>query len=148
MDYSPPSSSGHWIFQARILKWVAIPYSRGSSQPRDWSLVFGRQILYLRNLPLSCKLPALQLIWLRVYTYMTDSTWNNILHVCGTYPSADLAPNSPISLLLPQHSELHKWCYEWRCLLPYLQKKFIHWSPNPLGVWRYLDKWPAGDNQI
>ena len=28
MDYSPPRSSGHGILQARILKWVAIPFSR------------------------------------------------------------------------------------------------------------------------
>ena len=35
MDYSPPGSSICGIFQARILEWVAIPFSRGSSQPRD-----------------------------------------------------------------------------------------------------------------
>ena len=39
------------IFQTRILEWVAISYSRGSSQVRDWTHVFcnssiGRQILY------------------------------------------------------------------------------------------------------
>ena len=35
MDYSPPSSSDHGIFQARILELVSISYSRGSSWPRD-----------------------------------------------------------------------------------------------------------------
>ena len=35
MDYSPPGSSVHGIFQARILEWIAIPFSRGSSWPRD-----------------------------------------------------------------------------------------------------------------
>ena len=39
MDYSPPGSSTHGIFQARILKWVAISSSRGSSQPRDQTWV-------------------------------------------------------------------------------------------------------------
>ena len=34
MDYSPPGSSVHGISQARILEWVAIFFSRGSSQPR------------------------------------------------------------------------------------------------------------------
>ena len=29
-----------WILQARILEWVAFPFSRGSSQPRDWTQVF------------------------------------------------------------------------------------------------------------
>ena len=32
---SPKRSSVHGILQARILEWVAIPFSRGSSQPRD-----------------------------------------------------------------------------------------------------------------
>ena len=35
MDWGPPSSSVHGIFQARILELVAIPFSRGSSQPGD-----------------------------------------------------------------------------------------------------------------
>ena len=35
MDCSPLGSSVHGIFQARILEWVAICYSRGSFQPRD-----------------------------------------------------------------------------------------------------------------
>ena len=35
MDCSPPGSSVHGIFQARILEWVAIPFSGGSSGPRD-----------------------------------------------------------------------------------------------------------------
>ena len=35
MDCNPPGSSVHGILQARILDWVAIPFSRGSSQPRD-----------------------------------------------------------------------------------------------------------------
>ena len=30
----------HDILQARILEWVAFPFSRGSSWPRDWSQVF------------------------------------------------------------------------------------------------------------
>ena len=40
IDYSLPISSVHGILQARILKWVAIPFSRGSSWPRDWSRVY------------------------------------------------------------------------------------------------------------
>ena len=39
MDCSPPGSSVCGIFQARILEWVAIPFSKGSSQPRDWTCV-------------------------------------------------------------------------------------------------------------
>ena len=39
MDCSLPGSSVHGILQARILEWVAISFSRGSSQPRDWTWV-------------------------------------------------------------------------------------------------------------
>ena len=40
MDCSLQGSSVHGIFQARILEWVAISFSRGSSQPRDRTRVF------------------------------------------------------------------------------------------------------------
>ena len=51
MDCSLPGSSVHGILQARILEWVAMPSSRGSSRPRDRTQVShvsctGRQILY------------------------------------------------------------------------------------------------------
>ena len=49
MGYSPPgSSSVHGTFQIGILEWVAISYSRGSFQPRDWTHIscIGRWILY------------------------------------------------------------------------------------------------------
>ena len=39
MDYSLPGSSVHGVLQARILVWVAIPFSRGSSQPRNQTQV-------------------------------------------------------------------------------------------------------------
>ena len=47
MDYSPLVSSVHGIFQARKLEWVAISFSRGSSQPRNQTCVscIGRQVL-------------------------------------------------------------------------------------------------------
>ena len=39
MDWRLPGSSIHGIFQARILEWVAISFSKGSSQPRDQAQV-------------------------------------------------------------------------------------------------------------
>jgi len=39
MEYSPPVCSVHGIIQAGILEWVAISFSRGSSQPRDQTQV-------------------------------------------------------------------------------------------------------------
>ena len=51
MDCSLPGSSVHGILQSRILEWVAISFSRGSSQPRDWTSIsyvscIGRGVLY------------------------------------------------------------------------------------------------------
>ena len=51
MDCSPPGSTIQGIFQARILEWVAVSSSRGSSWTREWTHVFcisciGRWILY------------------------------------------------------------------------------------------------------
>ena len=39
MNCNPPGSSVHRIFQLRILEWIAIPFSRGCSQPRDGTWV-------------------------------------------------------------------------------------------------------------
>ena len=39
VDCSLPGSSAHGILQAKILQWVAISFSRGSSWPRDWTQV-------------------------------------------------------------------------------------------------------------
>ena len=39
MDCSPPGSSVHGILQERILEWVAIPFSKGSSRPMNWTWV-------------------------------------------------------------------------------------------------------------
>ena len=41
VDCSPPGSSVHGTLKARILEWGAMPSSRGSSRPRDRTLVFG-----------------------------------------------------------------------------------------------------------
>ena len=58
VDCSPPGSSVPGILQARILEWVAIPFSRGSSRPRDRTHVFciGRQIpfVWATRKPLKC----------------------------------------------------------------------------------------------
>ena len=37
VDCGPPGSSARGILQARMLEWAAMPFSRGSPQPRDWT---------------------------------------------------------------------------------------------------------------
>ena len=51
MDYSPPASFVHGIFQARILGCIAISFSKGSSQPRDWNCIscIKRQNFFLNH---------------------------------------------------------------------------------------------------
>ena len=46
MHHSPPGSSVHGILQARTLEWVAMPSSRESSQPRDWTDVSYLSLLH------------------------------------------------------------------------------------------------------
>ena len=63
MDCGPPDSCGHQILQARILEWVAVPFSRGSSRPRDQRRVshvscIGRQVLCHRATWIAPKMAA------------------------------------------------------------------------------------------
>ena len=67
MDCSPPGSSVREILQARILEWVAMPSSRGSFWPRDWTRV-------------SCLIMSLALAS-RFFT--TTATWEAQIHLLG-----------------------------------------------------------------
>ena len=59
----------HGIFQARILEWVTIPFSRGSSQPRDRTQVYPhcRQILYQLNHKAS--------LWYQLVRILMRASW-------------------------------------------------------------------------
>ena len=86
MDCSPSGSSLHGIFKARILEWIAISFSRGSSQPRDQTCAsciscIGRWILYLcgtwdtqKGQRLSVHSQGLQIIfWAMFLSYFADT---------------------------------------------------------------------------
>ena len=60
MDCSPPGSSVHGVFQARILEWVAIPFFRGSFWPR---IKFGFPALQTDSLPSESPRNPLSLGW-------------------------------------------------------------------------------------
>ena len=60
MDYSPQGSSVHEILQARILEWVAIPFSRGSFWSRDWT-----QVSYIEG--------RFFTIWATIWTRSSDN---------------------------------------------------------------------------
>ena len=78
VDCSPPSSSVHGILQARILEWVAIAFSTGSSQPRDWtqiSHIAGRHF----NLWATREAPC---CWKSVFAMTSVFSWHNSVSLC------------------------------------------------------------------
>ena len=62
MECSQSGCSVHGISQARILEWVPISFSRGSSQPRDWTLI-------------SCIAGRLSTIWATREVLMNSLIW-------------------------------------------------------------------------
>ena len=64
LDCSPSGSSVHRILQARILEWVAIPFSRGSSQP-------GTESPSLRSLALAGRFFTTVATWEALYANTT-----------------------------------------------------------------------------
>ena len=98
MGCSPPVFSVSGIFQARILEWVAISYSRGSSQPRDWTCISwisctGEWILYHCATWEAQKMRIISpyFIWLlwRLNEIVYAQELNELLqfNLCGTTPS-------------------------------------------------------------
>ena len=70
MDCSPSGSSVQGIFQARILEWVEISSSRGSSQPQGWNL---HLLLLLHWQEDSLPLSHLGSIYLSTYIFLLYS---------------------------------------------------------------------------
>ena len=82
MDCSPPGSSVHGILQARILEWVAIPFSRGSSRPRDRTLVSpitGRFFTVWTSREAHLKLLALTYCLEFIFQTSTEMCWHYTL---------------------------------------------------------------------
>ena len=61
VDYSPLGPSVHGILQGRVLEWVVISSSRGSSQPRDKNL----RLLHCRQILLSLSHPGSPSIFIK-----------------------------------------------------------------------------------
>ena len=90
MDCSLPGSTVHGILQARVLEWVAISFSRRSSQPRDWTWV-------------SCIVDIVGrcfTVWAtrKVSSFMDLFIWNSFListlAICGTCSISDQPPST------------------------------------------------------
>ena len=84
MHCSPPGSSVHVISQARILEWVAISFSKGSSRPRDQTFIscIGRCILYhCATWKAHCVLGSFVWDW---YIYTTMYKIDNLMRIYYT----------------------------------------------------------------
>ena len=82
-DCSLPGSSVHGILQARILEWVAIPFSRGSSQPRNpaqVSCIAGDSLL---SEPPWKKYPMWSISFHREMHHLDESVKNNLNYLLG-----------------------------------------------------------------
>ena len=83
MDCSPPSSSVRGILQARIMEWVAICFSRGSSWPRDWiwvSCIAGR-FFTVWDTRVACNRNDF-LLFMELYLYHVNSSYHGS-SLCG-----------------------------------------------------------------
>ena len=113
MDCSPPGSSVHGILQARILEWVAILFSRGSSWQGDWIQSpalsvqfssFAQSCLTLCD-PVDCITPGFP-----VHHQLLGLSQTHVHRVGDAIqPSHPLSSPSPPALNLSQHQGLFQW---------------------------------------
>ena len=109
MDCSLPGSSVHGILQARILKLLAISFSRGFSQSRDWTWSPALQaVLYHRNhQEAQCVYPNINSIVTRKH--------RKILNIAFSGSGDSSSKWSPFSIFIP----LHAVCSIHKCLVFY-----------------------------
>ena len=120
VDCSPPGFSILGISQARILEWVAISFSRGSSWPRDWTWVscIGRWNLYHWDTfslvtqfgltlcdPMDCSKPGFP-----IHHQLLELAQTHVHRVGDAIqPSCSLSSPSPPAFSLFQHQGLFQW---------------------------------------
>ena len=108
MDYSPPGSSVHEIFQSKLLEWIAMSSSKGYLQPRDRTSVqfssVTQSCLTLCDL-LNCRMPGFP-----VHHQLLELTQTHVHRVGDAIqPSHPLSSPLPPALSLSQHQGLFQW---------------------------------------
>ena len=116
MGCSLPGSSVHGIFQARILEWVAISFSRGSSWPRDWtrvSCIAGRRFTFWATreaqIPMASYLLCkwiLKYVWIRKDVLVCLRSISCLLILCRQCHIAGTQGPLPWSVPPPIHGSL------------------------------------------
>ena len=110
MDYSPPSFSVHGIFQARILVWVAMPSSRGSSRPRDRTCISG--IFYIAGRFFTTEPPgnpSLCLTWCVLWEFDFESPWDLITELPQDWGEKNLLKGTNKTLCAPGPRRKEQW---------------------------------------
>ena len=79
MDCSPPGSSIHGILQAKILEWIAVPSSRGSSWPSDGIRVLESVIFPRRPCSFYWKMISETKIW--ISKFFNEGTFKGVFSV-------------------------------------------------------------------
>ena len=111
MDCSLLDSSVHGIFQARILEWVAIPFSKESSQPRDQTQIshIARRhftIWAIREALFSVRLRSISNVCHR----QERSVMAFVMHICSLWLKSELyLCNQIILWFIFKNSTLHPW---------------------------------------
>ena len=109
-DCSPPGTSVHGIFQARILEWVAISYSRGTSQPRDWTCVSCVAGSFFTTEPPGKPRTSCVLTCNNMITYMYEWHSKYVAQICTVATNENkhqLNTSGSISVCCLQASSLH-----------------------------------------
>ena len=124
MDCNPPVSSVHGISQTKILGWVAISFSRGSSQPRNWTLVsciagrfftnWNTQSVQFSSVAQSCLTLCDPMnhstLGLPVHHQLPEFTETHVHRVSDAIqPSHPLSSPSPSAPNPSQHQSLFQW---------------------------------------
>ena len=117
MDCSPPGFSVQGISQASVLEWVAISFSRGSSQPRDQtnpSLLLCRQMHYhlSHQGTLKQQKVLLKKIWLLLTFPAVYSKWSTNIHMKNTPVAIVIVTIYRMcnNTLLSSHKSLQYYC--------------------------------------
>ena len=104
MDYQDPLPTG--ILQARILGWIAMPSSRGSSEPRDQTCI-SRQVLYRKHHLGSPNTPG-STLKKKTHLQLTQVIYTGMLHqsLRNTFALKQVKqkPSIIFSQLFEQHS--------------------------------------------
>ena len=155
MDYSPPGYSVHGIFQARILEWVAISFSRGSSQP--W-IKPGSPTLQADSLSseppekhqnIKSGVVEKGVLWISKDTFITLCCCCSVTQSCLTlfHPMDCSTPGSPVLHYLPKFAQTHvHWVSD--AIQPFHPLS----SPSPpafnLSQYHGLFQWVSSSHQV